>query len=145
MHYNHSGIDHTNAGITSDILISLEQYRTLLKEKETTLLDHSMSFDLDTNNPVVETIDDTSDGYGKNFHGKGWITDETFIPHMQKTVPKVTMENGKVLSDTGLFLPCFLEEFGCETTSLDPFVYFCDYPDNCTNLVFRTEEVNMLK
>ena len=38
---------------------------------------------------------------------------------MQKTTLKVTMENGKVLSDMGLILPCALEEVGCETTSLD--------------------------
>ena len=36
---------------------------------------------------------------------------------MQKTTLKVTMENGKVLSDMGLLLPCALEELGCKTTS----------------------------
>ena len=49
---------------------------------------------------------------------------------MQTTNLKVTLENGKVLSDTGLMLPCALEELGCETTSLDPYAYICDYPDN---------------
>ena len=67
------------------------------------------------------------------------------IIHMQKTTLKVTMENGKVLSDMGLILPCALEELGCETTSLDPYAYIWDYPDNCVLSVLRTEEVNMVK
>ena len=55
------------------------------------------------------------------------------------------MENGKVLSDMGLFLPCALEELGCETTSLDPYAYIWDYPDNCVLSILRTEEVYMFK
>ena len=64
---------------------------------------------------------------------------------MQKTNLKVTMENGKVLSDMGLILPCALEELGCETTSLDPYAYIWDYPDNCVLSILRTEDVNMVK
>ena len=55
------------------------------------------------------------------------------------------MENGKVLSDMGLILPCALEKHGCETTSLDPYAYIWDYPDNFVLSVLRTEEVNMVK
>ena len=64
---------------------------------------------------------------------------------MQTTTLKVTLENGKVLSDSGLILPCALEELGCETTSLDPYAYIWDYPDNCAISILRTEEVNMVK
>ena len=42
-------------------------------------------------------------------------------------------------------LPCALEEPGCETTSLDPYAYIWDYPDNCVLSVLRTEDVNMVK
>ena len=63
---------------------------------------------------------------------------------MQKTTLKVTMENGKVLSDMGLILPCAVEELGCETTSLDPYAYIRDYLDNCVFSMFRTE-VSMVK
>ena len=55
------------------------------------------------------------------------------------------MENGKVLSDVGLILPCALEKLGCETTSLDPYAYIWDYPDNCLLSVLRTEEINLVK
>ena len=64
---------------------------------------------------------------------------------MQKTTLKVTMDNGRVLSDMGLILPCALEELGCETTSLNPYAYIWDYPDNCVLAVLRTEEVNMVE
>ena len=64
---------------------------------------------------------------------------------MQKTTLKVTMENGKVLSDMGLMLPCALQKLGCETTSLDPYAYIWDYPDNCVLSVLGREDVNMVK
>ena len=64
---------------------------------------------------------------------------------MQQMALKVRMSTGKVLSDSAQVLPCALEELGCETTSLDPYAYIWDYPDNCVLSVFRTKEVNMVK
>ena len=64
---------------------------------------------------------------------------------MQTTTLKATLENGKVLSDIGLILPCALEELGCETTSLDTYAYIWDYPDNSAISILRTEEINMVK
>ena len=48
-HHDHSSIDHTIAGITSDIVISPEQYRTLAKGKDITLLGHSPAMTTGTN------------------------------------------------------------------------------------------------
>ena len=42
---------------------------------------------------------------------------------MQTNILEVTLENGRVLSDTGLILPCALEELECETTLLHPHAY----------------------
>ena len=64
---------------------------------------------------------------------------------MQKTTVKVTMQNGKVISDLGLILPCALEKIECETTSLDPYAYIRDYPDNCVLSILRKEGANMVK
>ena len=64
---------------------------------------------------------------------------------MQRTTLKVRMSTGKVLSDSAQVLPCALEELGCETTSLDPYAYIWDYPDNGVLSVLRTEDVNMVK
>ena len=55
------------------------------------------------------------------------------------------MSTGKILSDSAQLQPCALEELGCETTSLDPYAYNWDYPDNCVLSVLRTEDVNMVK
>ena len=130
-HHDHSSSDHTIIGLTSDIVIFPEQCRTLAKRKDITLLGHSTNFDFDIKNPIVIFYGDTSDDYRNECDGKGWITRDTFLPHMQTTTLKVRLENGKVLSDTGLILPCALEELGCETTSLDPYAYIWDYPNNC--------------
>ena len=144
-HHDHSSIDHTIARITSDIVISPEQCRILAEGKDITLLGHSINFGYDTKNPIVKTYGDTSDDYRNECDGKGWITRDTLLPHMQTTTLKVTLENGKVLSDIGLILLCALEERGCESTSLDPYAYIWDYPDNCAISILRTEEVNMVK
>ena len=144
-HLDHSSIDHTIAGITSDIVISPEHCRILAEGKDITLLGHSINFGFDSNNPIVKTYGDTSDDHGNECDGRGWITDDTFFPHMQTTTLKVTLESGKFLSDTGLILICALEELGCKTTSLDPYAYIWDYPDNWEISILRTEEVNMVK
>ena len=122
-HHDHGSIDHNIAGITSDIVISPKQCRTLANAKEISLLRHSISFGSDTKNPIVKTFADTSDDYRNGCDGKSWITRDTFLPHMQSTTLKVALENGQVLPDTGVILPYALEELGCETTSLDPYAY----------------------
>ena len=144
-HHDHSSIDHTIAGNTSDIIISPEQCQTLAKRKDITLLGHSIKFGLDTTNPIVKTTSNASDDYRDECDGRGWITRDTFFLHMQTTSLKVTVESGKDLSDTGLILPRALEELGCETTSLNPYAYIWDYPDICAISIFRTEEVIMVK
>ena len=55
------------------------------------------------------------------------------------------MSTGKVLSDSAQVLPRAVEELGCETTSLNPYAYIWDYPDNCVLSILRTEDVNMVK
>ena len=144
-HNDHSSIDHTIAGITSDLIISPEHCRTLAKGASINLQGHWIGAEWDTKTPVVKVTGDPTGSNRNHCKTRGWITRDTFIIHMQRTTLKVTMENGKVLSDMGLILPCALEELGCETTSLDPYAYIWDYPDNCVLSVLRTEEVNMVK
>ena len=115
----------------------------LAKAKEITLLGLSTCFRFDTKDPFSISFGDISEDYGIECDGKRWITCDTLLPHMQTTTLKGTLENGKVLSDTGLILPCALEELGCETTSLHPYAYIWDYPDNCAISILRTEEVNI--
>ena len=109
------------------------------------LADQFLGVEYDTKNPIVITDGSTSDDNRNHCTSRGWITRDTFLPHMQRTTLKVRMSTGKVLSDFAQVLPCALEELGCEKTSLDPYAYIWDYPDNCVLSVLRTEEVNMVK
>ena len=144
-HLDPSSIDHTIAGITSDLIISPEHCRTFAKGTSINLQGHWISAEWDTKTPVVKVSGDPTASNSNHCKTKGWISKDTFIIHMQTTTLKVTTENGKVLSDMALILPCALEELGCETTSLDPYAYTWDYPDNCVLSVPRTEDVNMVK
>ena len=119
-HHYHCSTDHTIAGIASDMVMYPEQCRTLAKGKEIALLEHSKNFGFDTKNPIVKTFGDTSDDYRNECNGKSWVTRDTFLPHMQTTTLKVTLENGKVLSDTGLSLPCALEDRGVKLLRYTP-------------------------
>ena len=146
VHLDHSRIDHNIAGITSDLIISPEHCRTIAKRASIKLQGHWIGAEWDTKTPVVKVSGDPTGSNTNHCKTRGWISRDTFIIHMQKTTPKVTMENGKVLSDMGLILPCALEELGCKkTSSLDPYAYIWDYPHNCVLSVLRTEEVNMVK
>ena len=144
-HKDHSSIDHTIAGITSDLVISSEQCRSLAKGKSINLADQFLAVEYDTKDPIVKTDGSTSDSNRNHWNVHRWITRDTFLPHMQRTTLKVRMSTGKVLPDSAQVLPCALEELGCETTSFDPYAYIWDYPDNCVLSVLRTGDVNMVK
>ena len=142
---DHRSIDHTIAVITSDLIISPEHCRTLAKGASINLQGHWIGTEWDTKTPVVKVSGDPAGSNRNHCKTKRWISRDTFIIPMKKTTPKVTMQNGKVLSDMGFILPSALEELGCETTSLDPYTYIWDYPDNCVLSILRTEEINMVK
>ena len=144
-HKDHSSIDHTTAGITGDLVISPEQCRSLAKGKSIYLAAQFLAVEYDTKDPIVKTDGSTSDSNRNHCIVRGWITRDTFLPHMQRTTLTVRISTGKGLSDSAQVLPCALEELGCETTSLNPYAYIWDYPDNCVLSVLRTEDVNMVK
>ena len=144
-HNDHSGLDHILAGITSDLVISTEQCRSLVKGKMIYLADQFLGVAYDTKNPIVITDGSTSDTNRIFCAARGCITCDTFLPHMQRTPLKVRMSTGKVLFDSAQKLLCALEELGCETTSSGPYAYIWDYPDNSVLSVVRTEDENMVK
>ena len=143
-HNDHSCIDHTIAGFASDQIISPEQCRSLAKGKIIHLADQLLGVEYDTKNPLAITDGSTSDNIWNHCKARGWITRDIFLPHKQRATLKVRMSTRKVLSNSGQVLPCALEELGCETTSLDPYAYIWDYPDNCALSVLWTEDVNMV-
>ena len=56
-HNDHSSINHTIAGITSDLVISPEQFRSLAKGKSIYLADQFLAVEYDTKDPFVKTDD----------------------------------------------------------------------------------------
>ena len=129
-HNNHSSIDHTIAGFTTNPVISPEQCQSLAKGKNIYLADQFFGVEYDTNNPIVKNDVSTSDNNRNHCNSRGWITCDTFLPHMQRTTMKVRKSTGKVLSGSAQVLPCALEELCCETTSFDPYAFIWHYPHN---------------
>ena len=111
-HNDHSRIHHTIAEITSDLVISPEQCRSLAKEKSIYLADQFLAVESDTMNPIVKTDGSTSGTNRNHRNARGWITRDTFLPHMQRRTLKVRMSTAKVLSDSAQVLPCALEGVG---------------------------------
>ena len=144
-HNDHSSIDQTIAGITSDLVILPEQCRSRAKGKTISLADPFLGVEYDTKNSIVITDGSTSDDDRNHCTARGWITGDTFLPDVQRTTLKIRMSTGKVLSDSTQVLPYALEELGCERTSLDLYAYIWDYPDNCILSILRAEEVNVVK
>ena len=132
-------------GITSHLVISTEQCRSLAKGKMIYLADQFLGVEYNEKKPIVITDGSTSDTNRNHCTARGWITRDTFLPHMQRTTLKVRMSTGKVLSDSAQVLLCALDELACETTSLDPYAYIWDYPESCVLSILRTEEFNMVK
>ena len=144
-HNNHSSFDHIIAGITSNLVISPEQSRSLAKRKLIYLAVQLLGIEYNTKKCFVKTDGSTGDNFRNHCNARGWITRETFVLRMQRTTLKIRMSTGKVLSDFAQVLPCVLEEVRCETTSLDPYAYLWDYPDHCVLSVLRTGDDNMVK
>ena len=60
-HIDHSSIDHTIAGINSDLVISSEQCRSLAERRMIYLADRFLGVEYDTKNPIVIADGSTSD------------------------------------------------------------------------------------
>ena len=82
-HNDHSSIDHTMAGITSDLVISPEQWRSLAKGSIIYLADQLLRIEYNTKNTIVITDGSTSNIKRNHCTARGWITCDTFLPHMQ--------------------------------------------------------------
>ena len=81
-HNDYSSIDHTIAGITSDLVTSPEQCRSLAKGKSIYLADQFLAVEYETKNLIVKTDGSTSDDNRNHCKVRGWITRDTFLHHM---------------------------------------------------------------
>ena len=151
---DHSSMDMLHPGITSDLTILPadckamgegkrvrfnNQELTFIKGKEQTFVLHG-KFGKD------QVWDGERDTTTRNeCRVGGWIRRETFQANIQDVELNVKMKGGRVTTPFGLVLPCSLEDLGCESTSLDPYAYTWEAPDNCVLAVHRQETVNMIK
>ena len=88
-HNDHSSIDHTLTGITSDLVISPEQSRSLAKGKMIYLADQFLGVEYNTKSPIVITAGSRSVNNRNHCTARGWITRDKFLPYMQRTTLKV--------------------------------------------------------
>ena len=145
MDAHHTGV------ITIDLTVTPSQCRTLAKGCSITSKEETLEFKKRVKITVVEHkyFDDggvdLSDKYRNECDSYGWVNRKTFEGHVQHVVLKVRTKEGKLMSEDGLQLPCPLEEFGCDTTSVDPYAYTWDAPDNCVLAIYRKENFNMIK
>ena len=63
----------------------------------------------------------------------------------QEVTVLVKLRDGTVQNVNGNPPPCKLDDLECQRTSLDPYAYIWDHPDNCVLSVLKEEQVNMIK
>ena len=76
---------------------------------------------------------------------RGQIKHFSFETLMQETVLDIDLNDRTVYNSQGLKLPCALSEAGCHSTSLDPFAYNWEAPENCIVTKRFSQNAKMLK
>ena len=140
-----ASIDSEQNTITSDINLSPEQCQRAREEGKIQILDHSVQFK--KGNKIIQSDTNGKKSEENRNHGTGrsWMTKETFESHIQEVTLPVKLRDGTVHNVNGNHLPCKLDVLGCQSTSLDPYAYIWDHPDNCVLSVLEEEQVNMIK
>ena len=64
---------------------------------------------------------------------------------MQQGVLDIDMKDRSIYNSQGQKLPCALSENGCSSTSLDPFAYNWEAPENCIVTKRLSQNAKMLK
>ena len=83
--------------------------------------------------------------YHNEFSDRSWIHLDTFESFMQNSFLTVNLKDGTVNNWQNIPLPCPVYENRCDTTSLGPFAYTWDEPQNCIFLVLNKFEAKMIR
>ena len=95
---------------------------------------------------VTNTNKGKVDGeYHNECSDRSWIHLDTFESYMQNISLTVNLKDGTVNNWQNIPLPCPVYENGCETTSLDPFAYTWNEPENCIFSVLNKFEAKMIR
>ena len=109
---------HHTGGITTDLIVTASQCKTVAKGGSITLKNETLEFKKGVKTTVVKHKDfdddgaDLSDKYRNECDFYGWVNRKTFEAHVQDVVLKVRTKDGKVMSKDGFQLPCLLEKLG---------------------------------
>ena len=148
--FSHSSIVHDAPLITYHLIVSPEQCKQANRTGKLTVNDFQDKFDIEIelNNRKISYKNygaDLEDDSSTACDDSGDISHYSFETLMQEISLEVNVQDKSVYNTQGQKLPCALHEGGCDSTSLDPFAYSWDIPENC--LVFKkfTQDAKMIK
>ena len=143
---DHASIDVNQPQITSYLDLSPTQCRDAALGKPVELLGYSLKFTKGEKQTHHKYHGDRHDTKRNECDNYEWMTKDTFESHIQDIQLKVRLKDGRVFNRNDQLLPCSLEELGCESTSLDPYAYTWQKPENCIFSVLKEDEgVSMIK
>ena len=143
--HDHSSIDIKQKTITSYLDLSPAQCRLAAEGSPITLLNHQITMKKGVIEQHLRWNGDADDTFKNECDGFEWIEKDTFETHIQDITLNVKLRDGTIMNRNGQPLHCKLDELGCDSTSLDPYAYIWDNPDNCILTVLKEEYVNMIK
>ena len=143
--HDHTSMDFEQPQITSDIDLTPEQCKQASEGRSLTLFDQKLTFEKKKEEIHHKSTGDVDGDDRIECKGYEWITKDTFESHIQDITLKVTIKAGKIFNRNDQLLPCDLHELGCESTSLDPYAYTWEAPENCILSVLNEYYAHMLK
>ena len=149
--FSHSSIVHNAPIITYNIIVSPEQCLNANKTGKITVTefdDEDMEIDIKHGIKTVSYKNQGVDLEGESStscDNRGQIKHFSFETLMQEIVLDIDLNDRTVYNSQGLKLPCALSEGGCHSTSLDPFAYNWEAPENCIVTKRFSQNAKMLK
>ena len=143
--HDHTSMDIEQPQITSDIDLTPEQCKHASVGRSLTLFDHKLTFEKGRKEIHHKWTGDVDGDNRNEFKGYEWIPKDTFESHIQDITLKVRIKDGKRFNRNDQLLPYDLDELGCESTSLDPYAYTWEAPENSILSVLKEDYGHMLK
>ena len=143
--HDHTSMDIEQPQITSDIDLTPQQCKQASEGRSPTLFEHKLTFEKGKKETHHKWIGYKDADNCNECDGYEWITKDTFESHIQDITLKLRIKDVKILNRNDQLLICDLDELGCESTSLDPYAYTWEDPENCILSVLKEDYAHMLK
>ena len=130
--FDSSGIDARQNIITTDIHISPDTCKHAA-ERGYVNLGYSKNIPFRFDEKIVTNTNrgEVDGEYHNECSDCSWIYLDTFESYMQNISLTVNLKDGTMNNWQNIPIPCPVHGNGCETTSLDPFAYTWNEPENC--------------